>query len=188
MANLDAPMGATNARHITSGTPARQNVYAIASAYDTNIFTGDFVKLVAGGGIEAAAAGDRLLGVFNGVYYTDSQGNQVYSRYWPADTVATNIEAYVIDDPDAEFVIQSAGSTVAADVGNLGDHVAGTGSTLTGQSAHEINGTTGTGTAGLRILGKVDSPDNEWGTNVNLRVQIWEHEYSYSALSSTPGV
>jgi hypothetical protein len=85
------------------------------------------------------------------------------------------------------FGVQSAGSTVAADVGNIGDHVAGTGSTTTGLSAHELNGTTSTSDAGFRVLGKIDSPDNAYGTNVNLMVQPYEHELTM-ADHSTPGV
>lgn len=187
MANTDAPRGFWPIRHLTGGV-IRAREYLIASAYAANIFSGDLVKLVAGGGIEVAAAGARVVGVFEGVSYTNAAGEVVYSRYWPTGTVATNIKAYVFDDPFIVFGVQSAGSTVAADVGNLGDHVAGTGSTTTGQSAFELNGTTGTAYAGFRVLGKVDTPDNAWGTNVDLEVQIYEHEYGSSLEATTPGV
>ena len=175
MANTDAPRGLWPVRHLSGGT-IRVNTYPIATGYATNIFTGDVVKLVAGGGIEVAAAGNRFLGVFAGVNYTDANGKKVFKKYWPASTTATDIEAHVWDDPNIIFGVQSAGSTVAADVGNLGDHVAGTGSTTTGMSAHELNGSTGTGAAGFRVLGKVNEPDNAYGTNVNLEVQPYQHE------------
>lgn len=188
MANADTPRGAWPLRHLTGGT-IRASEHTLASTFGTNIFRGDFVKLVAGGGIEDADAGDRLLGVFQGVEYTNSSGDVVFSKYWPASTTATDIKCYVYDDPKIVFGVQSAGSTVAADVGNLGDHVAGSGSTTTGLSAHEINGTTGTAYAGLRVLGKIDAPDNAWGTNVLLEVQIYEHEYGGTSLeATTPGV
>ena len=138
----------------------------------------DVVKLVAGVGIEAAAAGNRLLGVFQGVKYTAADGSQVYAKYWPASTVATDIEATVYDDPNILFGAQSSGSSVAADVGELADHVAGAGSTTTGQSAHEINGTSTTGAAGFRIIDKIDQPDNAWGTNVLLVCQTYQHEFN----------
>ena len=166
---------------------ARTSPSTIASTYGTNIFRGDVVKLVAGGGIELAAAGDRFIGVFDGVQYTASDGSMKYAKYWPASTTATAITAYVYDDPNILFGVQSAGSTVAADVGNIGDHVAGTGSTTTGISAHELNGTTSTSDAGWRVLGKIESPDNAYGTNVNLIVQAYEHELT-AADHSTPGV
>ena len=188
MANSDTPRGFWPIRHLTGGT-IRQSTYTIASAYATNIFSGDVVKLVTGGGIELAAAGNRFIGVFAGVSYTDANGKRQYSKYWPASTVATEIEAQVYDDPNVIFGVQSAGSTVAADVGNIGDHVAGSGSTTTGQSAHELNGTTSTGTAGFRVLGKLPDPDNAYGTNVLLEVQPYEHELNmHIDADGTPGV
>ena len=187
MANADAPRGFWPLRHLSGGSMARTSPYTIASTYGTNIFRGDVVKLVAGGGIELAAAGDRFIGVFDGVQYTASDGSMKYAKYWPASTTATAITAYVYDDPNILFGVQSAGSTVAADVGNIGAHVAGTGSTTTGISAHELNGTTSTSDAGWRVLGKIESPDNAYGTNVNLIVQAYEHELT-AADHSTPGV
>lgn len=188
MANTDAPRGFRPYRHLTGGT-IRTSEYSITSGYATSIFYGDVVKLVAAGTIEAAAAGNRIVGIFRGVEYTNASGEVVFSKYWPASTTATNIKAYVVDDPNVTFVVQSAGSTVAADVGNLGDHVAGTGSTSTGISAHELNGTTGTGTAGFRVLGLAKAPDNEYGTNVDLEVQIYEHELNqHIDADGTPGV
>ena len=187
MANTDAPRGFWPLRHLSGGSMARTSPYTIASTYGTNIFRGDVVKLVAGGGIELAAAGDRFIGVFDGVQYTASDGSMKYAKYWPASTTATNITAAVYDDPQMLFGVQSAGSTVAADVGTLGDHVAGTGSTTTGISAHELNGSTSTADTGWRVLGKIEAPDNAYGTNVNLIVQAYEHELT-AADHSTPGV
>ena len=189
MANTDAPKGFWPLRHLSGGSMARTSSYTIATGYATNIFKGDVVKLVAAGGIELAAAGNRFLGIFDGVQYTASDGSVVYKKYWPASTAATNIIAYVYDDPQMLFGVQSAGSTVAADVGNLGDHVAGTDSTTTGISAHELNGSTGTGVAGFRVLGLIEQPDNAYGTNVNLIVQPYEHELNqHIDADGTPGV
>ena len=180
MANKDAAFGAKPVRHLTGGT-IRANEWKIIGdgTSSTAIFTGDFVKLLGSGYIDAAAAGERMLGVFAGCKYTDSSGNIVFKRYYPASTTTLgsgDITAYVYDAPHTVFAVQSAGSTVFADLGNLGNHVAGTGSTSTGQSAHEINGTTGTGTAGLRVLGLYNEPKNAFGTNVVLETVIWEHE------------
>ena len=180
MANTDAAFGAKPVRHLTGGT-IRANEWKILGdgTSSSNIFTGDFVKLGATGYIDVAAAGNRLLGVFAGCSYTNSSGEQVYSKYYPASTTAQNsgdITAYVYDDPNIVFAIQSSGSADFADIGNLADIVAGTGSTTTGQSKFEINGTTGTGTANLRILGLYNEPKNAYGTNGVLEAVIWEHE------------
>ena len=178
MANVDAAFGARPVRHLTGGT-IRANEYKIVKEYAANVFTGDFVKLAATGYIQVAAAGNRLLGVFGGCKYTASDGSEVFKRYWPTGTATLNdgdVTAYVYDAPNIVWAIQSSGSADFADIGNLADHVAGTGSTVTGQSAFEINGTTGTGTAGLRILGLYEEPKNAYGTNGVLEAVIWEHE------------
>ncbi len=188
MANADTPRGFWPIRHLTGGT-IRQTEYLIAAAYTTAIYRGDIVKLVAGGGIEIAAAGARFVGVFQGCSYTDPQGNQVYSKHWPGTASCTNIKATVFDDPHTVFGVQSAGSTVAADVGNLGNHISThAGNANTGLSGDELNGTTSTAYAGFRVLGKVDTPDNAWGTNVLLEVQGVEHEYMPGNEATTPGV
>ena len=178
MANKDAAFGGRPIRHLTGGV-IRANEYKMVYEYGANVFTGDFVKLAATGYIQVAGAGDRLLGVFNGCKYTASNGEIIFKRYWPTGTATLNngdVTAYVYDDPNIVWAIQSSGSADFADIGNLANHVAGTGSTSTGQSGFEINGSTGTGTAGLRILGLYNEPKNAYGTNGVLEAVIWEHE------------
>ena len=57
MANLDAPSGARPFRHLSGGM-IRASEYKIASGTSSNIFTGDFVKLLATGYIDVASAGN----------------------------------------------------------------------------------------------------------------------------------
>ena len=191
MANLDAPSGARPFRHLSGGM-IRASEYKIASGTSSNIFTGDFVKLLATGYIDVASAGNRILGVFAGVKYTASDGEVVYKKYFPTGTTtlaSADVTAYVYDDPNITYRIQSAGSADFTDIGNLADHVAGSGSTTTGQSGHEVSGTTGTGTAGLRILRLIDDPDNSAGTNGELEVVIYEHELNqHIDADGTPGL
>jgi hypothetical protein len=191
MANLDAPAGAKPFRHLSGGM-IRASEYKIASGTSSDIFTGDFVKLLSTGYIDVASAGNRILGVFAGVKYTASDGEVVYKKYFPTGTTtqgSADVTAYVYDDPNITYRIQSAGSADFTDIGNLADHVAGSGSTTTGQSGHEVSGTTGTGTAGLRILRLIDDPDNSAGTNGELEVVIYEHELNqHIDADGTPGV
>jgi len=191
MANLDAPAGAKPFCHLSGGM-IRASEYKIASGTSSDIFTGDFVKLLSTGYIDVASAGNRILGVFAGVKYTASDGEVVYKKYFPTGTTtlgSADVTAYVYDDPNITYRIQSAGSADFTDIGNLADHVAGSGSTTTGQSGHEISGTTGTGTAGLRILRLIDDPDNSAGTNGELEVAIYEHELNqHIDADGTPGV
>jgi hypothetical protein len=178
MANVDAAFGAKPVRHLTGGV-IRATEYKIVKEYAANVFTGDFVKLADTGYVQVGAATNRLLGVFNGCKYTASNGEVVFKRYWPTGTATLgdgDVTAYVYDDPNIVWAIQSSGSADFADIGNLADIVAGAGSTSTGQSGFEINGTTGTGTAQLRILGLYNEPKNAYGTNGVLEAVIWEHE------------
>ena len=194
MANLDAPAGAKPFRHLSGGM-IRASEYKIASGTSSDIFTGDFVKLLSTGYIDVASAGNRILGVFAGVKYTASDGEVVYKKYFPTGTTtlgSADVTAYVYDDPNITYRIQSAGSADFADIGNLADLVAGSGSTTTGQSGHEISGTTGTGTATFRILRLIDDPDNSAGTNGEFEVVIYEHQLnehvSGGSASTAPGV
>lgn len=177
MANVDGPNGFTPIGHAGGGTPGRLNEYGIASGYNTSIFFGDLVNLVTGGTIEvsvATTAGN--IGVFQGVSYVDSAGEQKFSKYWPASTTATKIKALVADDPDTEFVCQTGGSLALTDMGANADILTThAGSTTTGRSGQEVSGTSGTGTAQLRLVRLFDSPDNAFGTNAKVVVRINEH-------------
>lgn len=184
MANTDKPRGLVPLRHLAGGV-IRTNEYTIATGYNTIIGRGDPVKLVAGGTIERAAAADELiLGVFDGVQYTDASGVPQFSAYWPASTTATNIVAAVYDDPWIEFGIQVNGTIAATEIGANADFdTVGNASTTTGQSAVELSASTGSGAAQCRILGLVKDPENAWGEYVDVRVLINEH-----ALKSTTGI
>jgi hypothetical protein len=138
------------------------------------------------GTILVAAAGDQLLGVFRGCRYTNASGEVIYSAYWPDGTVSSDAVAFVVDDPNALFEVQSAatGSVVQTVVGNNADIVYTSGSTSDGQSGVEISGTTAATSAQLRIVGFSGDPENNTlGTgsqsaNVNMIVKINEHFYA----------
>ena len=182
MANVDAAFGLTPVRHLSGNGYSRANKYTITSGLAENIFTGDLVIITADGVITPHSATEvNNIGVFAGVSYTASDGSYVYSQYFPSGTTATNIIAYVYDDPYTVFKVQSAGSPAQTNIGNCADVVAGTGSTTTGQSGFEMNGTMSNGTATLKILGLYEAPDNAFGTNAVMEVLINEHLLKDSA-------
>ena len=154
MANTDAAFGFRPYRHATGGQ-VRMNEYSIASAYNTNIFNGDVVEMTGTGKniAKVAAANADNIGVFAGCRYVDASGNQVFSKYWPANTVATDIKAYVFDDPKIIFECQ-CDTLAEADIGQQVDINVGTGSTLTGVSGAYADVGAGTGTTGdpFRII------------------------------------
>lgn len=177
MANQNTPFGLRPIRHLGGGT-IRANEYSIASEYGTSIFTGDAVEMTGTGKNVAKAAAENVdnIGVFAGCRYVDSQGNQHFSQYWPASTTATDIVAFVFDDPNIVFECQGD-SVAAGDIGALVDWNVGTGSTKTGQSGlyAVVSGATGTTGKALRILELVERPDNDYGAYAKIAVVFAEH-------------
>ena len=183
MANPNSPYGFKVVRHMSGNAP-RANKYTITSGLAENIFTGDLCVLTADGVITPHTAGEvNNIGVFAGVSYTASDGEYIYSKYWPSGTVATDIVAYVYDDPYTVFRIQSAGTPAQTDVGSNADVVAGTGSTTTGQSGFDLNGTMSNGTATCKIIGLWEDPSNSFAQYAQLEVLINEH-----ILKQTAGI
>lgn len=124
-------------------------MYPIQYGYDTNIFYGDFVKVVRGSAtrvsIGAATNSNAVTGVFVGCSYTDPvTKDKRFSQYWPASTLAGDALAYVVDDPDAVFkaAVCSSGTTMASGayalVGTNLSAVDNTGNVNTGNSKNAI--------------------------------------------------
>ena len=187
MANQDAAFGLKPNSKLGSNVNSEGTTeYSIASGASGNIFSGDPVKMMNTGTILVAAAGDQLLGVFRGCRYTDSSGEVIYSSYWPNGTVSSDAVAFVVDDPNALFEVQSAatGSVVQTVVGLNADIVYTAGSTTTGRSNVDLSGTMATGTAQCRIIGFSNDPENNalgtgsLSTYVNMIVKINEHFYA----------
>ena len=143
----------------------------IASAYGTNIFYGDVVKLVSDGTVEkdtgtTTVAANGVAGIFLGCTYTNPSTKQpVWSQYWPASTVASDAQAIVADDPDVLFKVAavSATTTVAyygqTVIGNNVSLVQNAGSTITGDSAVAIDGSAAAATVSLPIRIVAGVPD-----------------------------
>ncbi len=184
MANINAPSGLRPIGKLGSSVNSTGTTeYDILTGTTGTIYTGDPVKMVSTGGIAVAAAGDLLLGVFQGCHFTDSSGDRIFSPVWTTLTATSDCKAAVVDDPDALFEVQSAatGSVTQTNVGLNGDIVYAAGSSISGVSGVEISGTMATGTAQLRIMGISNDPSNNalgtgsLSTNVNFIVRIAEH-------------
>jgi hypothetical protein len=147
--------------------------YSIASGYDTSIFNGDAVKLVTGGTVERDTfdAAMTPIGVFVGCSFTDPSTEQkTFKQYYPANTVASDIEAYVVDATDVLFkvAVVSSGTTIGdLAITDIGANVAGvdnTGSTVTGNSKCAISDTSATtNTLPFRIVDLVEETKNASG-------------------------
>jgi len=188
MANQDAPFGFVPVK-MQGGAPfsGGQTEYLIATTAVGNMFSGDLVSLRSTGTVLVSAAGDlNIVGVFNGCFYTDSNGKPQYAKYWPDGTSASDAVAFIIDDPNIIFEAQedSDSSNLAlADIGQNNNFIATAGSTTTGRSKHEIDSSNKTdGTAQLRIVAKSTDPSNSdvSAANCNWYVKIFEHINSSS--------
>lgn len=146
----------------------------IASGYAANIFYGDVVKLVSTGTVEkdTGTTTGTPVGVFMGCTYTDPSSKQPrWSQYWPTGTVASDAQAYVVDDPDILFKVAavSSGTTVAfyaqTAIGLNVSLVQNSGSTTTGDSAVAIDGSAVATTVSLpiRIIAGVPDTANASG-------------------------
>lgn len=158
----------------------RPTAYAIATGYSSNILQNQPVKIGTDGNIQAAAIGDRFVGTFQGVEFTDSDGRRRVSNKWTASTAATDIVAYVTLDPSIVYEIQANGSIAVTDIGKQADFTTITaGSTVTGLSALMLDTATLTdsGNASLRIIDIAPGPDNAFGDAYTVvQVQIAEHQ------------
>ena len=184
MANKDAAFGMKPVKMIggapyTGGTSR----YRIAANYDTAIFQGDMVAQVTGGTVEVHADGGTvpIVGVFNGCEYTDpTTGEQKYSNYYPASTNASDIIAFVIDDPNVVFEIQADSAFPIADLfGNFDIVYTSSGSTVTGISGAELkvaDGATGTSLS-IKAIDISEDPENDdvSSANTNVYVVIQNH-------------
>jgi len=156
MANKDAAFGMKPVRMI-GGAPytGGQSRYRIAANYGTSIFQGDMVAQVTGGTVEVHADSGTvpIVGVFNGCKYTDpTSGEQVFSNYYPASTNASDLIAFIIDDPDVVYEVQADDTFPVADLfGNFDIVYTSAGSTQTGISGAELDVTTGATNTNLPI-------------------------------------
>lgn len=172
MATSATPMGAEPVGTLSASGSFTGKVrhIKIANAYDTSIFYGDFVKLVAAGTVEKAAVTTAkvagTVGIFVGCAYTDPNTNQkTFSQYFPADTAADDIVAYVADDPKLVFQMQGDGSIAQTGLGNNVQAISTAGSTSIGRSKNALDASSiaTTNTFPLRIVDFVDGPTSSVG-------------------------
>lgn len=176
-----APFGLRPSYHPTGID--RGTSYPIASGYATAIFKGDPVILSAAGTITAGAAASDLIGVFNGVEYTDALGKPTYSNFWPAGQVvfANSVTTmWVWDTPDMVYDVQANGSVAAGAIGNQSDIVMGAGSVQTGLSTTVLSAAlAGVGVQGqFRVVDYNRDPSNAAGDPYTVvQVKIARHQY-----------
>ena len=184
MANKDASFGLRPVR-MMGGSPysGGQSRYRIAANYGTAIHQGDMVMQVTGGTVEIHADGGTvpIVGGFNGCQFTDpTTGEQVFKNHYPASTNASDIIAFIVDDPNVVFEVQANAAFPIADLfGNFDIIYTNSSSTLSGVSGAELDVSTGATTAGLplKCIDISQDPDNSdvSSANTNVLVVIQNH-------------
>lgn len=193
MSSVSAPFGFRASYHNSGQIIAK--AYTIVSGYAQNVFQGDPVKLVSTGSIQLGSSdgtrsgttdGISLLGIFAGCQYIDALGVPTVSPYWPSGIAATEITAWVYDDPEILFAVQydnpNSGTTVQTDVGKECDWTVASpgGSTRTGLSNTKLGATQPT-SGQFQITGfegTTGGPDSTLtDAFVVATVRINEHQY-----------
>ena len=185
---VSAPYG-FQAINRVDGTPyaGQTRLIPIASTYNTAIFAGDLVRIVAAGTIEkfTGTTTGSPSGVFVGVQYVNSLSQFTPAQYYPGTSV-TEAFAIVVDDPMAAFkvAVTAANSTMSsaarAGVGANMSVLAGTGDTATGNSGASVLAGSEATTAGLvvRVIDTVDETKTAADTFVEIIVKINLHQYN----------
>lgn len=182
MANTLGPFGFAQ-MGTASGPPnfaqSSNPPYRIAAAYATAIYFGDAVRMnVSGptGYIEQWANGDGatatkiLVGIFAGCqYYSTSQKKTVFNNYWPGADATGDVQAYVIDDPNALFKVQAGGvaAITQVSIGQTADIVATPlGNATTGISGMSLALPTTTVTLPFKVVNVITTPPGANGTDL----------------------
>jgi hypothetical protein len=142
MANTFAPFGFQQLKGTGSAPTYEQVVGIIAYNYSTKIFFNDPVALSSGNIIQAVAGeAPPVAGIFVGCkYLSTSQKRTVWSNFWPGADTAYPGEAYYVNDPNAQFLVQSSSAAITqANVGSMIDFAVGTGNTASGLSGAYVN-------------------------------------------------
>jgi hypothetical protein len=180
MANRDAPAGFQVARHVAGGEQNRFNQHHIASALAANICRGDLVIPVntSKNITRQAAVTNRVLGVFDGCFYIDTNGEPQFRPRWATGTViktGTVADANVYDDPKTLFEVQADEDIELADIGALADPTLVDGDSATGQSRTELDSSTVGAGAVLKIMDISRKVDNDYGNFAKVIVALALH-------------
>jgi hypothetical protein len=181
MPNAYTPFGFTPVRRVDGAAwTGNQSVRKIAAANTKYFYTGDPVVSLNTGYIDLMPAGSaaNFAGIFVGCEYLSvAKGYVSWSPIFPGGDTTKDVVAYVIDDPNVLFAVQtnnSAGGAVASGLSTLGN-TAQIGYSLLSATTGlwSTGGTAGASTAGNTLNGR---------SGVYLDI----NSYSNSAGSTSP--
>ena len=151
MANPDNAKGFYPVGHLNGG-----EIRTLPLKLGGTVYKGDLVSAGVAGTVTAAVADD--VAIVCGVA----------SEYGESGSVIG-----IWADPDIIFGVQKSVASTIADVFSGMNHTAGAGNAKTKLSGHYLAGAG----AQCQIIGLVETPDNAWGTNQDVKVLITEHAF-----------
>lgn len=190
------------------GYAGSTRLYAIPANYAVNIQFGDPVIITNTGStrgylarfnatatattVTSTGGGFGFVGVFVGCTYTDATYGKVFRQTYTASNPATDIQAYVVDDPDALFQIQADGSLGQTALGcnaALIQTVAGSGGANTNSGVGlQASSIATTNTLPVRIVDFVNSTTSSIGdayTDVIVRINTHFHRTGNTGSAGT---
>ena len=180
MANINEKFGLRPYRSI-NGAPWNnaQNRYTVANNLSTAIFQGDPVKPTTAGNVTLARSNtsDRIIGVFNGVFYNDPTTQKpTFRNNYPGSIAAAGITAFVVDDPNTVYLVDADAAFTRADLFKNYSLTNVSGNTLTGISEKQLDVSVSgiTTTFAVQAIdiqeGATDSDSSTSGVNVLVRI------------------
>ena len=192
MANQDAAFGLRPLKMSGQGDDSTGMTSHFIAAGDASVLYQGSPCIAAAGYVDIATAGAAPnMGAFWGCFYTDPTTlKPTFKNYYPGSITppsSKDIEAFVYDNPNQMFEIQSdnTGASAQADVFSNADMVNFGGSTLNGVSNTELDDSTiaasSDAAAQLLIIGVSRDPKNNdlTAANVNWRVIINMHLFGH---------
>tara|TARA_R100000008_G_scaffold85728_1_gene76447 strand:- start:42 stop:644 length:603 start_codon:yes stop_codon:yes gene_type:complete len=192
MANQDAAFGLRPLKMSGQGDDSTGMTSHFIDAGDASVIYQGSPVIAAAGYVDIATAGAvPNMGAFWGCFYTDPTTlKPTFKNYYPGSITppsSKDIEAFVYDNPNQMFEIQSdnTGASAQADVFSNADMVNFGGSTTNGVSNTELDDSTiaasSDAAAQLLIIGVSRDPKNNdlTAANVNWRVIVNMHLFGH---------
>lgn len=119
MANTQAQFGFKHIGFLSGGAPDYQMSTAlILKSYSTPIYFGDPVIYSTASPYIQPALGtgnvSACVGIFQGCFFTQTNGDTKFSPAWPGVTAAGDATAYLINAPNAKFLVAALLTAVPA--------------------------------------------------------------------------
>jgi len=207
LTNTFAPFGFRPVSTSNGPINWRVSTRRVAAGNSTPIYKGDVVMPVVGtptgyitlGVPGTIAATVPAAGIFWGCQYlSTTQKRTVWSQYWPGSDATGDVIAFVIDDPNARFVVQTSGSSfqitgtnsafTSSPVGQYATFNAGVGSATTQQSGQYLDTVGSTAAYPFIITDMVIDPPGANGTDATSNYNYVVVGFNNEWLRSNAGV